>query len=243
MSDEREGLPRKRFLSTAALAASAAALAACKTPAQVSRGRRLGKLVYPVLTPKEYDYAGMMAKLRVTNPHKQLFPASGAVVQPETDISTLYLHMQFAMNGLQFSLPKGERLATLAVLSGSSVIFGLNDEMWRSYGLGERFGLASTNIYYTATSKLDPSASPNDPHGMYQDWSAQAVLKRGGSFMVCHNALTYFATDCAIRKHRDPHAVMQEWLANFLPGFSVVPSGITAIYLAAENGWQIYPAV
>lgn len=242
MSDEREAGSRKRFLGTAALAASAA-LVACRPPTHTFRERKLGKLVYPVLTPKQYDYAGMMAKLRVGTAHKQLFPASGAAVQPETDISTLYLHMQFAMNGLQFSLEKSEKLAAIAVLSGSSVIFGLNDDMWRSYGLGERFGLAPTNIYYRATSNLDPSASPNDPKGMYQDWSAQAVLKRGGSFMVCHNAMTYFATDCAIRKHREPQSVMQEWLANFLPGFSVVPSGITAIYLAAQNGWQIYPAV
>jgi hypothetical protein len=233
---------RKQFLGSAALA-SAAALAACRPSLQSSRDRKLGKLVYPVLTPRQYDYAGMMAKIRVATPHKQLFPASAASVQPQTDIATLFLHMQFAMNGFAFSLPeKHGRLATLAVLSGSSVVFALNDAMWRAYGLGERFGLAPTNIYYPATSALDPSASPNDPHGMYQDWSAQAVLTRGGSFMVCHNALTYFATDCAIRKRRDPRAVMEQWMANLLHGFSIVPSGITAIYLAAENGWQIYPA-
>jgi hypothetical protein len=185
----------------------------------------------------------MMRKIREATPHKQLFPATAAAVQPETDIATLYLHMQFAMNGFEFSLPEKRKLATLAVLSGSSVVLGLNDSMWHAYGLGERFGLGPSNIYYPATSNLDPSASPNDPHGMYQDWSAQAVLTRGGSFMVCHNALTYYATDCAIRKRNDPHAVMEEWMANLLPGFSIVPSGITAIYLAAENGWQIYPAL
>ncbi|MBV8671719.1 MAG: hypothetical protein JO098_08095 [Candidatus Eremiobacteraeota bacterium] len=237
-------LARKRFLGASALAASAAALAACRPPMRSLRERKLGKLVYPVLTPKQYDYAGMMKTLRVATPHKQLFPATAAAVQPQTDIATLYLHMQFAMNGLEFSLPGTPgRLATLGVLSGSSVVFALNDAMWRSYGLGDRFALAPTNIYYPATSNLDASASPNDPHGLYQDWSAQAVIKRGGAFMVCHNALTYFAVDCAIRKRGDARAVMEDWLGNLLPGFSIVPSGITAIYLAAENGWQIYPAV
>ena len=237
-------LARKRFLGSAALAASAAALAACRPPMRSFRERKFGKLVYPVLTPQQYDYAGMMKKLRVATPHKQLFPATAAAVQPQTDIATLYLHMQFAMNGLEFSLPDThQRLATLGVLSGSSVIFALNDTMWRSYGLGERFGLATTNIYYPATSNLDPSASPNDSRGLYQDWSAQAVIRRGGSFMVCHNALTYFAVDCAIRKDRNARVVMEVWLGNMLPGFSIVPSGITAIYLAAENGWQIYPAL
>ena len=204
-------LARKRFLGSAGLAASVAALAACRPPVHSFRERKLGKLVYPVLTPQQYDYAGMMKKFRISTPHKQLFPATAAAVQPQTDIATLFLHMQFAMNGLEFSLPdKRERLATLGVLSGSSVVFALNDAMWR---------------------------------GLYQDWSAQAVIKRGGSFMVCHNALTYYAVDCATHKRGDPRAVMEEWLTNMLPGFSIVPSGITAIYLAAENGWQIYPAV
>jgi hypothetical protein len=75
-----------------------------------------------------------------------------------------------------------------------------------------------------------------------RDWSAQAVLKRGGSLMLCHHAMTYFATDCAMRRDRKPQSVMDEWLANRVPGFLAVPSGIVAVQLAAENGWEIYPS-
>lgn len=189
-----------------------------------------------------YDYAGMMATLRVATPHKQVFPATAASVQPSSDIAVIFMHMQFALNGFEFSLPGGaRRLATLGVFSGPSVVFSLNDTMWQTYAIGERFGLAETNVYYRATSDLDPHAPPDDPKGMYQDWSGQAVLKRGGALMVCHNALTYFAADCAMRREKDPAVVLKDWMANMLPGFSIVPSGIMAMQLAAENGWKIYP--
>jgi len=239
--DQDMRVARKAFLGATALAASAAALAGCRSADSLAHARKLGHIVYPVLTPQMYDYARMMATIRVATPHKQVFPSTSATVQPLTDIAVIYMHMQFAMNGFEFSLPASQRLATLGILSGSSVIFGLNDAMWQKYSIGKRFDLAPTNVYYKATSDLDPHVSPNDPKGMYQDWSAQAVLKRGGSFMVCHHALTYFATDCAVSRSKDPTSVLAEWIANLLPGFSLVPSGITAMQLAAENGWKIYP--
>ncbi|HEV2036984.1 MAG TPA: hypothetical protein VGQ96_00135, partial [Candidatus Eremiobacteraceae bacterium] len=67
--DRGERVARKTFLGATALAASAAALAGCKKKA-AGRGRRL-HIVYQVLTPDLYDYAGMMAKIRTANPHKQ----------------------------------------------------------------------------------------------------------------------------------------------------------------------------
>ena len=239
--DKNPRVARKAFLGATALAASAAALAGCNNKSS-RNDRRLGRIVYPVLTPDLYDYAGMMAKIRTANPHKQLFPATAAAVQPATSTATLYLHMQFAMNSYQFSIPTGAKLATLGVLSGTAVIFSLNDDMWRKYRLGPRFDLADTNVYYRAISNLDPRAAPDDIRGIYQDWSAQAVLKRGGAFMVCHHALTYFAADCAMRGDHDPKIILDEWLKNLLPGFMIVPSGILAVQLAAENGWKIYPA-
>jgi hypothetical protein len=241
-NDSDRRVARKTFLGTTALAASAAALAACKSRASSNRDRKLGHIIYPVLTPDLYDYAGMMAKLRTQNPHKQLFPATAATVQPSTGSAAVFMHMQFAMNGYEFSLPGKAKLATLGVLSGSAIVFALNDAMWRKYGIGPRFDLAEINEYYRATSNLDPRSAPDDPKGLYQDWSAQAVLKRGGSFMACHHAMTYFATDCAMRHDQSPKSVLDEWMANMLPGFMIVPSGITAVQLAAENGWKIYPA-
>lgn len=235
---------RKAFLGATMLAATAGALAACKSKNASSAGvdqEKLGRIVYPVLRPTQYDYAGMMAKIRVVNPHKQLFPQSAPAVQPGAGYAALFNHMGFAMNGYQFSLgPAGGHLATIGVLLGSGIVLALNDDMWRKYAIGERYGLAPTNVYYHATTNLNPSAAPDDPKGLYQDWSAQAVLKRGGSFMVCHNATTYVAAEFAMRHERKTDEVLREWLHNMLPGFTLVPAGIVVVQLASENGWKIY---
>ena len=121
----------------------------------------------------------MLKTLTQSSDHKQVFQSvSPTIIVP--GLSSLYLHMQNSMNAYQFSLGLGN-LSTLGVLIGPSIVFALTDAMWTKYGIGKALGsdLAATNIYYKATSNLDSGASPDDPKGLYQDWSAQAVLKRG----------------------------------------------------------------
>jgi len=239
--DRDARVSRKAFLGATALAATAAALAGCNPRGQRGSAHPHGLILYAVLTPDEYDYDRMMTVIRTHNPHKQLFPATTASVQASTRTALIFMHMQFAMNGYQFSLPTSTPLATLGVFSGPAVLFGLNDDVWRKYGISQRYQLADTNVYYRATSNLDFHARPDDPKGLYQDFSAEAVLKRGGSFMICHHALTSFAAECATRADRSTEAVLKELMVNLMPGFTLVPSGITAVQLAAESGWKIYP--
>lgn len=239
---------RKAFLS---ILGAAATLASCK---KVESTDETSSQYASVLFPKDYSYDAMMAKVRNPNPHKQVFLASkipGAegvvgivrsLVSQDNAVS-LFEHMQLAMNGYDFSLKRGSgTLATLGVLVGDAVILGMNDAMWRKYEIGRHFNTAQNNIFYYAKSKLDPNASPNDPAGLYQDHSAQAVLKRGGSFMVCHNALTGRARTLAAKVGVNAEVALDEMSHNLLPGFMLVPAGITAVQLAQENGWKFYPA-
>lgn len=243
--EARMRLGRKRFLSGTILA-TVATLTSCSKSATRDKNQA-SAFYYPVLTPQEYDYEGMMATLQLSNPHKQVFLGTGVGVQTEgplhyvrmlfkPDVSDLFIHMQLAMNGYDFSLGQKGKLATLGVLTGDAVILGLNDQMWRTYNLGWHFNLHHTNVFYKAKSTLDPNVSPNDPYGLYQDFSAQAILKRGGSFMVCHNALTSLANKVS----RDCKSAVTEMSKNLLPGFMLVPAGVTAVQLAQEYGWKIY---
>ncbi len=232
---------RKTFLSSTAVAASAALLADQVRVAKASPAA--SGLHFHVLTQNEYDHALMMQKITAPAPHKQVFQSVPPILITPT-IASVYIHMQNAMNGYQYSLGYGAgSLATLAVFIGPSIVFGLNDAMWKKYNIGSALNLASTNVYYKATSNLDPAASADDPNGMYQDWSAEAVLKRGGSFMVCHNATTAVAALFASKTGRTPPAVLAEFKQNFLPGFMLVPAGVTAVQLAQENGWKAFPII
>ena len=245
-------IERKGFLSAILFVLTSAVASCAGRPVADSKGERFQ--FYRVLSPKEYDYQAMMAVIRNPTPHKQVFMASSTPGQAEgalhllhvalkPDVSALFQHMQLAMNGYNFSLEsRGESLATLGVLSGSAVVLGLNDKMWEKYDIGRNFSLPKTNQYYRATSNLDPNASPNDPAGLYQDWSAQAVIARGGSFMVCHNALTNVANGIARSGNMPTQDAVEDMAQNLLPGFMLVPAGVTAVQLAQEHGWRLYPS-
>lgn len=70
--------------------------------------------------------------------------------------------------------------------------------------------------------------------------SGEAVLARGGSFIVCHNALANFAAGAAARVGKSSSMVLDDMVHNLLSGFKVVPAGVTAIQLAQEHGWKLY---
>jgi intracellular sulfur oxidation DsrE/DsrF family protein len=229
-------LSRKSFVTAAALGASAAALA---RPSELLADSGGMSVHFHVLRSGEYDRAKMMKTFAQDKPHKQVFQDSGSMLLVPGIVS-VYLHMQNSMNAHEFSLGYGRgSLATLAVLMGPAVILGLNDKMWTKYGFGSAFKVASTNVYYKAKS-LEFSASPDDPDSIYQDWSAEAVLHRGGAFMVCHNALTFVAAVCASATHRDPAMVLAEFKQNVLPGFQVVPAGVAAVQLAQQHGFTLF---
>jgi len=236
---------RKMFLGTTAAAAaavlSARQSAAAEEEVSLSGAPARTPIHFHVLKSDEYDRAGMMATLSVDNPHKQVFESvSPLLVAP--GVASVYIHMQNAMNAYEFSFGNG-KLSTLAVLIGPSIVFALNDAAWQKYHIGGALNLDATNTYYRADSNLDLSATPDDPDGIYQDWSGQAVLKRGGKFMVCHNATTAVAGLFASKLGLKPQDVLADFKRNMLPGFMLVPAGVGAVQLAQENGWKLYTII
>jgi intracellular sulfur oxidation DsrE/DsrF family protein len=227
---------RKHFIAAAALGVSATAFGT-----ESSSAAEASPLHFHVLLRGEYDRERMMRTIKSTNENKQVFES----VSPLTvaGVPSLYLHMQNSLNCFEFSYGMGRgSLATLAVLTGPSVAYALADDLWKKYGFGAAFNLAPTNVYYTAAS-LKQSGSPDDPDSIYQDWSAQAVLHRGGAFMVCHNALTALATLLAPKAAMQPAQTLAEFERGLLSGFQIVPSGVGATQLALNNGWKLYPVI
>lgn len=226
-------ISRKQFVATAALGAGAA-LGKTTLPAAAA-----SPVHFHIVRPGEYDHARMLRTIQTTKRHKQVFQS----VAPLTlaGIASLYLHMQNALNAFEFSYAMGRgSLATLAVLTGKSVTYGLSDAMWTKYGFGAAFSLAPTNVYYRATS-LKETGNPDDLDSIYQDPSAQAVMARGGAFMVCHNALTVVAGLVGPKAGVNPDDTLDDFTRNVLPGFQVVPAGVAATQLALEHGWHNYP--
>ncbi|HXW52209.1 MAG TPA: hypothetical protein VEJ41_09485 [Candidatus Acidoferrales bacterium] len=233
-----EKLGRRSFVAGTLILAGA--LAGCKPTEQEHVAGNHAEF-YKVLSPAEYDGAAMLAVLQLPRPHKQVFSATGLVVQESASYAALFAHMQFAMNGYDFSLGRHRGpLATLGVMAGVASVLGLTDAAWTKYSIGGIFNTTAKNVYWPAKSNLDPNVSPNDPHGLYQDWSAEAVQRRGGSFMVCHNALTKVAMRCAQEHGTQVSDVLTDFVASLQPGCLLVPAGVTAVQLAQEYGWKLY---
>jgi len=232
-------LSRKQFVSATALGISAAAIGLEPATAE-AQGRT--PVSFHILNPTQYDRTAVLNVLQGGGAHKQVFQSvSPLMIAP--GIASLYMHMQNSMNAYQFSMGAGQ-LSTLAVVLGPSIILALNDAIWQKYGIGKAFNLSSTNDYYKAGSNLDLAASADDPNGVYQDWSAQAVLKRGGKFFVCHNAMTAVAAFVASKMPgATGGAVLADFEKNLLPGFIVVPAGVAAVQQAQEYGWKPFPII
>ncbi|MCA1828114.1 MAG: hypothetical protein ABR567_16765 [Myxococcales bacterium] len=251
-------ISRKNFLRGSALAAGALVLSkkavaeeAKPVAAKPPPGPPPPTAVhFPVLKPSEYDGKKMMAILQQKKPHKFVFQS----VNPHLIIpglSSLYIHVQNALNAGEFSMGWGKgNVGSGAVLYGPSIIFALNDAMWEKYNIGATYKLndasgkpETKNVYYAAQTNLSFDGDPGAGGNVYQDWSAEACLKRGSFFFVCHNALTAFGGMTAMQMGLDPMATIAEWKANLLPGFMVVPAGVGALHVAQEQGWKILPLI
>lgn len=254
-------ISRKSFLRRGALAAGALVLSSKKSlaegaaPAAPAAKAPPGPpppsaVHFPVLKPGEYDQKKMMAALQIKKPHKVIFQS----VAPHLIIpglASLYIHVQNVLNADEFSMGWGKgNVASGAVLYGPSIILALNDAMWAKYHLGEGFGMKDAagkpetkNVYYPAQTSMSFDGDPGAGGNIYQDWSAEACLKRGAVFMVCHNALTAFAGMTAMGMGLDPGATVAEWKANLLPGFMIVPAGVGALHVAQEQGWKMLPLI
>jgi intracellular sulfur oxidation DsrE/DsrF family protein len=253
-------ISRKSFLRGSALAAAAVGLskAAAAEEAKTAAAPAAKPMAmppptaihFPVLKPTEFDSKKMMATLQQKKPHKFVFQS----VNPHLIIpglSSLYIHVQNALNAGEFSMGWGKgNVGSGAVLYGPSIIFALNDAMWAKYKIGATYNLKDAagnpetkNVYYPAQTNLSWDGDPGAGGNIYQDWSAEACIKRGSFFFVCHNAMTAFAGLTAMNMGLDPAATLAEWKANMLPGFMLVPAGVGALHAAQEQGWKILPLI
>lgn len=234
---------RKQFVGAAVAGVSAASLSTPRGARAAAGSGDRAPVHFHILRPSEFNHGLLKKTLSSSKPYKQVFQAAPPLVIAP-GVASLYLHMQNSMNAFEFSLGLGRgSLATLGVLMGPSVVFALNDATWQKYGIGAALSLAPSNLYYHATSNLNANASPDDPNGIYQDWSAQAVMHRGGAFMVCHNALTAAAAVFAQKHSASPQSVLSDFEKNLLPGFLVVPAGVAAVQLAQEHGWKPFAII
>lgn len=146
-----------------------------------------------------------------------------------------------SLNGLQFGYGYAPGAIAIVMAShGAATAWNLSDAMWAKYRLGAFYKIAgpdgtplTANVAYPAKSRFDPSASPDDEHGMYQDTSLEMLQRRGVLLLACHTAIEEqsrkliaggFAPAGA-----SPSDVAGDLLSHLVPGAIVVPSMVATV--------------
>jgi hypothetical protein len=127
-----------------------------------------------------------------------------------------------------------DAIDAVITLYGGTTLHGLDDAMWAKYGLGEAMGQTAPDgtPYTTNPWRVDPvfDGNPLPPAGI------EALAGRGATFLLCNNALTYFAGKVAAAHGLDAEAVYGDMKAHILPEVTLVPAMVVAIDQAQQAG-------
>jgi intracellular sulfur oxidation DsrE/DsrF family protein len=130
---------------------------------------------------------------------------------------------------------KDQDINGILTFYGGTTFYGLTDEMWAKYRLGEFLDAkdpaterpATANPWRVAPVVLGMTLAPA---------SIEAMQKRGATFIICNNALSIFSG--LLAKERGLHAdsVYADLKANILPKVTLVPGMVVAIEKAQARG-------
>src|SRR5215204_3365983 len=118
---------------------------------------------------------------------------------------------------------------------GSTTFHGLSDAVWAKYNLGEFLEIVDPATGKPATA--NPWRSAPVVLGMtLPQASIESLQKRGGTFIICNNALQIFSGLLAKKRNLDATAVFEDLKANILPGVELVPGMVVAVEQAQRAG-------
>jgi intracellular sulfur oxidation DsrE/DsrF family protein len=118
---------------------------------------------------------------------------------------------------------------------GSTTFHALSDAVWAKYALGEFLDIVDPATGKPATA--NPWRSAPVILGMtIPAASIESLQKRGGTFIVCNNALQIFSSLLAKKRGLDATTVFEDLKANILPGVELVPGMVVAVEQAQRAG-------
>lgn len=165
---------------------------------------------------------------KVKGSHKAVFDAT----EPHDGYPFIWPWVFYNTNN-ESGTPDNDMTAVV-VLRHNAMPFALEDSVWKTYKLGEFFGIKD----YTKSPALrNPYYEPKN--GDYPAPGIDGIKRlqeRGVMFCVCNMAITVYGGLIAQKHEQDPAKVRKDLLDAVLPGVQVAPSGVWALGRAQENG-------
>lgn len=174
----------------------------------------------------------------LTGKHKQVFD----MPNPTHGLGMIHIrnYLKAWKDNYNLEHPQVNAVGTLYFMT---IPLGLTDPMWAKYKLGEAIketdkktdAFAVRNIYH----KADPGEATLAIKGI-ADWPAdtsiEGLQKKGTLFIMCNNALNFWAMNVAKASSQTMEAVRTEFLAHLVPGVVVVPAMVMAVDQAQAKG-------
>ena len=174
----------------------------------------------------------------LTGKHKQVFD----MPNPTAGLGLIHIrnYLKAWKDNYNVEHPQVNAVGTLYYMT---IPLGLTDPMWAKYKLGEAIketdkktdAFATRNIYL----KADPGDATMSIKGI-ADWPADTAMeplqKKGALFIMCNNALNFWAMNVAKATNQTMEAVRAEFLAHLVPGVVVVPARVMAVDQAQAKG-------
>jgi intracellular sulfur oxidation DsrE/DsrF family protein len=212
--------PRRGFLArVAAAVAAAGALPLVSTEAAAQ-------------APQASDHDKWLEA--VNGKHRQLFDMSAV----SNGLPLIHILNYFGTYNSAYGAKPGE-VNAIGTFYGMTTLFGVNDAMWAKYNLGSAINVNDHKGGAPATRnpwRTDPEITLGAKKMVMAPASIEALQKLGTTFILCNNALTFFAGEVAGATNQQPAAVLTEFKANMLPGVVLVPAMVIAIQKAQDKG-------
>jgi len=210
--------PRTRHTLRLVALGVAVAAAACQAPASTSDA----VASEPTATQPEWLAA-------LDAPHRMLFDVNA----PGTGVAVA--HVANWYNGWNAADGSTDaEINGILTFYGGTTLHGLTDEMWSKYGLGELSEQmdAQGTPYTTNPWRTAPLVGGNP----FPGGSIETLGERGVTFLLCNNALTFWANQVATARGLDSGEVYADMAANILPEVTLIPAMVVAIDRAQQAG-------
>src|SRR5215207_4961048 len=209
-----------------AIAASMAIIAAATIATERVAARAASPVAGTATTrePSDRWLDGLKAK------HRQFFDTPA----PAGGIPLVHVMNYYDTYNKAFGV-KDTDIDAVLTFYGSTTFHGLSDAVWAKYNLGEFLEIVDPATGKPATA--NPWRSAPVVLGMtLPQASIESLQKRGGTFIICNNALQIFSGLLAKKRNLDATAVYEDLKANILPGVELVPGMVVAVEQAQRAG-------
>ena len=165
----------------------------------------------------------------VKAPHRQLFDAPA----PLDGVPLIHVFNYYETLNKAFNVKDADIDAVLTFY-GATTFYGINDEMWAKYNIGEFLGVKNANGQFATANPW--RANPTILGMQLPQASIEGLKKRGATFILCNNALGLFSGMLAQKRGLDPKVVHEDMKNNILPGVDLIPGMVVAIEQAHRAG-------